>query len=139
MNHEEAENFAKKCTIGIVICILIILLTVITWDGTGEAPGDNPICILAAVMIPILLMAGAMAGEKANMDSMSRIGSSSGDYVTANSFGGKSCPKCGSKMEPFMIAGGASMTVGGPNSGQITNFGSEEGHECTNCGYEEMD
>ena len=49
------------------------------------------------------------------------------------------CPKCGSEMEPFMIAGGASMTIGGPNSGKVSSFGSEEGYECTNCGYEEMD
>ena len=41
-------------------------------------------------------------------------------------------------MVPFVIAGGASMTIGGADSGKISNFGSEEGYECTNCGYEEM-
>jgi hypothetical protein len=138
MNHEEAESFARKCAVGIGICIVIMLTIVITWDGTGEAPGDNPLCWLAAVMILILMMAGSMAGEKANMDTMSRIGNNSDSYGTS-SFGGKRCPKCGSEMEPFTIAGGASMTVGGGKVGPITNFGSEEGHECTNCGYEEMD
>tara|TARA_B100001105_G_scaffold220580_1_gene187982 strand:- start:53 stop:469 length:417 start_codon:yes stop_codon:yes gene_type:complete len=138
MNHEEAESFARKCAVGIGICIVIMLTIVITWDGTGEAPGDNPLCWLAAVMILILMMAGAMAGEKANMDTVSRIGNNDNGYGTS-SFGGKRCPKCGSEMEPFMIAGGASMTVGGANSGKISSFDSEEGHECTNCGYEEMD
>jgi uncharacterized protein (UPF0212 family) len=138
MNHEEAESFARKCAVGIGICIVIMLTIVITWDGTGEAPGDNPLCWLAAVMILILMMAGAMAGEKANMDTVSRIGNNDNGYGTS-SFGGKRCPKCGSEMEPFVIAGGASMTVGGANSGKVSSFGSEEGYECTNCGYEEMD
>ncbi len=138
MNHEEAESFARKCAVGIGICIVIMLTIVITWDGTGEAPGDNPLCWLAAVMILILMMAGSMAGEKANMDTVSRIRNNDNGYGTS-SFDGKRCPKCGSEMEPFMIAGGASMTVGGANSGKISSFDSEEGHECTNCGYEEMD
>ena len=145
MNHEEAESFARKCAVGIGICIVIMLTIVITWDGTGEAPGDNPLCWLAAVMILILMMAGAMAGEKANRYTVSRIrnndnrhGTSSFGGKSTSSFGGKRCPKCGSEMEPFMIAGGASITVGGANSGKRSSFGSEEGHECTNCGYEEM-
>ena len=54
-------------------------------------------------------------------------------------FGGKKCPKCGSEMEPYMLMGGASITVGGPDSGKRSNVGYEEGHECTNCGYEEID
>ena len=89
-------------------------------------------------MIPILIMAGAMAGEKANMDTVNRIRNNDNGYGTS-SFGGKKCPKCGSEMEPYMLMGGASITVGGPDSGKRSNVGYEEGHECTNCGYEEID
>jgi len=62
MNPEEAESFARKCAIGMAICVAIILISF----ATLEVPGDNPVCILAAVMIVILLMAGAMAGEFGN-------------------------------------------------------------------------